>query len=376
MLSATLFKFGPYNICFWNLLFFAIIIVVSMLLRRVIHKMLRRSLRNANIRVEGRMVTWLKVLSQSIYLLAFYIAVLSLRINNSDVSFMDFLDFKIIDLEKFNLSFYHILVILLIYFAARMSVNLVKLYITRKFRDKNEFNEGIEFIYIQIAKYVIYVMAIIASLKALDINLTILITSSVGLFVGLGLGLQDVFKDMIAGIVLLIEGNIRVGDVVEINSGSKSESIVAKILKINVRTAHIETRDGNVLIIPNTKITQDNVENWTHGSKLTRFRIPVTVAYGSDTELVVRILKQAALSHPKVKKTEPVLVRLSDFGDNGLYMELIFWADQSWDIQNYKSEIRFEIDRLFREYKVRIPFPQRDIRIHQNDTTLERPFDQ
>lgn len=375
MLSATLFKLGPYNICFWNLLFFAIIIVVSMLLRRVIHKMLRRSLRNANIRVEGRMVTWLKVLSQSIYLLAFYIAVLSLRINNSDVSFMDFLDFRIIDLEKFNLSFYHILVILLIYFAARMSVNLVKLYITRKFRDKNEFNEGIEFIYIQIAKYVIYVMAIIAILKALDVNLTILITSSVGLFVGLGLGLQDVFKDMIAGIVLLIEGNIRVGDVVEINSGSKSESIVAKILKINVRTTHIETRDGNVLIIPNTKITQDNVENWTHGSKLTRFRIPVTVAYGSDTELVVRILKQAALSHPKVKKTEPVLVRLSDFGDNGLYMELIFWADQSWDIQNYKSEIRFEVDRLFREYKVTIPFPQRDIRIHQKNTTTE-PSDQ
>jgi small-conductance mechanosensitive channel len=257
-----------------------------------------------------------------------------------------------------------------------MSVNLVKLYITRKFRDKNEFNEGLEFIYIQIAKYVIYVMAIIASLKALDVNLTILITSSVGLFVGLGLGLQDVFKDMIAGIVLLIEGNIRVGDVVEINSGSKSESIVAKILKINVRTTHIETRDGNVLIIPNTKITQDNVENWTHGSKLTRFRIPVTVAYGSDTELVVRILKQAALSHPKVKKTEPVLVRLSDFAENGLYMELIFWADQSWDIQNYKSEIRFEVDRLFREYKVRIPFPQRDIRIHQNDTTLERSSDQ
>jgi small-conductance mechanosensitive channel len=375
MLSATLFKLGPYNICFWNLLFFAIIIVVSMLLRRVIHKMLRRSLRNANIRVEGRMVTWLKVLSQSIYLLAFYIAVLSLRINNSDVSFMDFLDSRIIDLEKFNLSFYHILVILLIYFAARMSVNLVKLYITRKFRDKNEFNEGIEFIYIQIAKYVIYVMAIIAILKALDVNLTILITSSVGLFVGLGLGLQDVFKDMIAGIVLLIEGNIRVGDVVEINSGSKSESIVAKILKINVRTTHIETRDGNVLIIPNTKITQDNVENWTHGSKLTRFRIPVTVAYGSDTELVVRILKQAALSHPKVKKTEPVLVRLSDFGDNGLYMELIFWADQSWDIQNYKSEIRFEVDRLFREYKVTIPFPQRDIRIHHKNTTTE-PSDQ
>ena len=367
MLSATLFKFGPYNICFWNLLFFAIIIIVSMLLRRVIHKMLRRSLRNANIRVEGRMVTWLKVLSQSIYLLAFYIAVLSLRINNSDVSFMDFLDFKIIDLEKFNLSFYHILVILLIYFAARMSVNLVKLYITRKFRDKNEFNEGIEFIYIQIAKYVIYVIAIIASLKALEVNLTILITSSVGLFVGLGLGLQDVFKDMIAGLVLLFEGNLRVGDIVEIYGTTRSNqkstnTIVAKILKINVRTTQIQSREGNVLIIPNTRLTQDQIENWSHGSELTRFTINVVVDFGADTELIKRLLTQAAMAHPKVKKNNPVMVRLANFGENGLELELIFWADQSWDINNYKSEIRFEIDRLFREYNVNIPYPHRTIK--------------
>jgi small-conductance mechanosensitive channel len=246
---------------------------------------------------------------------------------------------------------------------ARMALNLVKLYFARKFRDRPDFNAGTEFIYTQIAKYIIYVFAILASLKALEIDLTLVVTSSVGLFVGLGLGLQDVFKDMIAGIVLLVESNVRVGDVVEISSGGKTESIVAKILKINVRTTHIETRDGNVLIMPNTKLTQEFVENWSHGSPLSRFRIPVTVAYGTNTELATRLLKQAALSHPKVKKSEPVIIRLSDFNDNGLYMELIFWADQSWDIQNYKSEIRFEIDRLFREYKISIPYPQRDIHI-------------
>jgi small-conductance mechanosensitive channel len=65
------------------------------------------------------------------------------------------------------------------------------------------------------------------------------------------------------------------------------------------------------------------------------------------------------LAHPKVKKNNPVIVRLSDFGDSGLELELIFWADQSWDINNYKSEIRFEIDRLFRNYGIEIPYPQR-----------------
>jgi len=188
-------------------------------------------------------------------------------------------------------------------------------------------------------------------------------TGSLGLFVGLGLGLQDVFKDMFSGVVLLVEGNIRVGDIVEISNGGKSESIVAKILKINVRTTQIETREGNVLIMPNSKLTQEFVENWSHGSELSRFRIVLTIDYNADTELVTRLLKQAALGHPKVRKSHPVDVRLSHFGNNGLELELIFWADQNWDINNYKSDIRFEIDRLFREYKVTIPYPQNTVHL-------------
>ncbi|NBX79163.1 MAG: hypothetical protein EBQ94_02105, partial [Flavobacteriales bacterium] len=83
-------------------------------------------------------------------------------------------------------------------------------------------------------------------------------------------------------------------------------------------------------------------------------------------ELVQTLLKQAAMAHPKVKKTHPVFVRLADFGDNGLKLELVFWADQSWDILNYKSEIRFEIDRLFREYKISIPYPKRSVIIEKS----------
>ena len=80
--------------------------------------------------------------------------------------------------------------------------------------------------------------------------------------------------------------------------------------------------------------------------------------------MIKRLLKQAALAHPKVKKSHPILVRLSNFGDSGLELELVFWADQSWDINNYKSEIRFEIDRLFREYEIKIPYPKSDILIN------------
>jgi len=273
-------------------------------------------------------------------------------------SFFDFLDFKLIDTDKFDVSLYDIIALVVIFIAAKMVLKIVKINIRKKFRAKEDYNKATEFVYIQIAKYVIYLFAIIFALKAIDIDITILLTGSAALLVGIGLGLQDVFKDMFSGLVLLFEGNVRVGDIVEISNGGKTEPIVAKILKINVRTTQIETREGNVLIIPNAKLTQEYVENWSHGSELSRFRITLTVEYGSDTELIIRLLKQAAFAHPKVRKNHPVDVRLSHFGNNGLDLELIFWADQSWDINNYKSEIRFEIDRLFREHKVAIPFPQ------------------
>ena len=368
MLSWTLFKLGPYNVCLWNIILLAIIFFTSIILRRVIHRYLRRYLKSANIRLEGRGLTWLKLISQSIYILAFYIAIISFNINNEDVTFTDFLDFNIIETRKFTLSFYHILVIFAVFFGARMLLNIVKIYISKKFRNKPNFNAGTEFIYVQIAKYVIYVFAILISLKAVEIDLSLLITGSLGIFVGIGLGLQDVFKDMFSGFVLLFEGNVRVGDIVEISNGGKSDAIVAKILKINVRTTQIETREGNVLILPNSKLTQEYVENWSHGSDLSRFMIKVSVAYGTDCELVSRLLKQAALAHPKVRKSEPVEARLSNFGNNGLELDLVFWADQSWDINLHKSEIRFEIDRLFRQYEIVIPFPQSTI--HFADNTI------
>lgn len=375
MLIKTLFKLGPYNVCFWNIIILVAIFLTSLVLRRLIHKMLKRYLKNANIIVEGRGITWLNLVSQSIYVIAFYFAIISFNINNVNVTFGDFLDFKLISTKKFNLSFFHILVIVAIFFSAKMILNIVSIFISKRLRKRPNFSPGTEYIYIQIAKYFIYIFAIVSVLKSLEIDLSLLITGSLGLFVGIGLGLQDVFKDMFSGFVLLFEGNVRVGDIVEISNGGKSDAIVAKILRINVRTTQIETREGNVLILPNSKLTQEFVENWSHGSELSRFMIDVSVAYGTDGELVSRLLKQAALAHPKVRKSQPVDVRLANFGNNGLELSLVFWADQSWDINLHKSEIRFEIDRLFREYKIIIPYPQNVLHFADKQTKKDDMID-
>jgi small-conductance mechanosensitive channel len=375
MLSTTLFSLGPFKICLWNLVFLSLIFFIAAILKRLIHRSLKKYVQAANINMEGRRIAWLKLISQSVYLLAIYLAFLSLKFNNKLITFQDFLNFKLIDLKSFHLNFFDIFVILTIFFVSRILVNFSKIVIGRKFRKAANIDLSTEYVYVKIAKYFIYVFAIIFCLQILDVDVTLLLTGSAALLVGIGLGLQDVFKDVFAGFVLLFEGNLRVGDIVEITSGSKnstksSNGIIAKIVKINVRTSQIQTREGNVLIIPNTRLTQEQVENWSHGSELTRFMINLTVEYGANTELIKRLLKQAALAHPKVKKSHPILVRLSNFGDSGLELELVFWADQSWDINNYKSEIRFEIDRLFREYDIKIPYPKRDILMNSDKENL------
>lgn len=364
MFSTTLFNLGPFNICLWNLIFLAIIFLTAAILRRIVHKSLRNYAKSANINLQGRRLTWLKLVSQSVYLVAIYVGVLSFKFNNEDITFGDFLDFKLINLKSFQLDFYDILVIVSVFYGARIIVNLVRLYLGRKFKNSESHDLATEYVYMQVARYVIYVFSILLCFQILAIDLTLLLTGSAALLVGIGLGLQDVFKDMFAGVVLLFENNIRIGDIVEINSvgnNGDKEGIIAKIVKINVRTTEIQTRDGNMLIIPNTKLTQELIANWSHGSELSRFKINISVDYGSNMELVQSLLKQAALAHPKVKKSHPISVILNNFGDSGLEIHLVFWADQSWDIAIYKSEIRFEIDRLFREHKITIPYPKRSV---------------
>lgn len=377
MLSATLFNIGPFNICLWNVFFVVIIFLVAAILRRIVLKLLRKYAKSANITIEGRRVTWLKMISQSVYLVAIYVAVLSFKFNNKDITFADLFKVRLIELPNFKLDFSDLLVIVSVFFGARILVSFSTLLISRRFQRSKNYDKATEFIYIQIAKYFIYIFSIFFCFQLLNVT-SLLLGGSAAILVGIGFGIQDVFKDVVAGFVLLFEAKLRVGDVVEITPVSKAglkstETIVAKILKINLRTTEIQTREGNILIIPNTRLTQEQVENWSHGSELTRFTIKVTVEYGSNTELIQRLLKQAALAHPNVNKSEPVFVRLADFADNGLDLELIFWADQSWDINNYKSEIRFEIDRLFREYKIKVPYPQRVMHVmHETKTSSQQ----
>ena len=209
-----------------------------------------------------------------------------------------------------------------------------------------------------IVRYIIWVSVIIISLDTLGFKVSLLLASFAMLLVGVGLGLQQLFNDVSSGIVILIEQSIKVGDILQLDNGS-----VGRVVAIGIRTSQIKTRDDIVLIIPNSKLVNDIIINWSYNEQLTRFYVQVGVAYGSDVELVKTLLLEAATHHPQVSNTPSPFVRFIDFGNSSLDFQVFFWVENAIIIENIKSDIRFEINRLFAGNNIQIPFPQRDLHI-------------
>jgi potassium efflux system protein len=204
--------------------------------------------------------------------------------------------------------------------------------------------------------YLLWMFGILIALTALGLSTTSLTVAFGALGVGLGFGLQNIFNNFVSGLILLFERPVQVGDVVEVN-GTWGE-----ITKINVRATQVQTYDNASLIIPNSEFISKQVTNWSFKDLRLRRIITVGVAYGSDVELVRKTLLEVADNHPRIfKKPEPDVL-FDDFGDSALIFRLRVWT--TIDFFAYApSDIRFEIDRLFRERGITIPFPQRDIHI-------------
>lgn len=375
-LTYTLFKIGDLKIAAINIIILVVLIILSRFLIKKIRKKIRDYLINKKLRLEEKKITLIKLLGQGAYFMAFVLSIESLRINNTSTNFNQILEFNLISFGKFHFGLSHVFEIIVILFVARILVNLLKLYVQRSSIDKDlELDHGTQYVVLQLLKYAIYIFAVLIILNNLGVNPVLLIGSSAGLLVGVGFGLQDLFRDVVSGFILLFEGTTKVGDIIEIPNTANQQgtgNMVAKVLKINIRTTKIESRDGNTLIIPNSILTREYVNNWSYSSALTRFSIKFSVEYGTDLDKVKELVSAAVSGHHQVKRKGMVNVRVLSFGDNGIEMDVLFWADQTWRIEFFKSDIRYEIDKTFRENGIVIPFPQRVISYSKKDQEPDR----
>ncbi len=208
----------------------------------------------------------------------------------------------------------------------------------------------------------VWVIAIALVLESIGIKVTLLLAGSAALLVGIGLGLQQTFNDVISGIILLSERSIEVGDVLEIDSD------VVIIESIGLRTSKAMNRDDISIIIPNSLITTSKVINWSHQSHQTRFKINVGVAYGSDVDFVIKILEESAFEHSEIQNKKLIEARLLNFGSSSLDFQLLFFSANIFRIGKMKSDIRRKINKNFTKNNIVIAFPQIDIHLKSNSS--------
>jgi small-conductance mechanosensitive channel len=206
---------------------------------------------------------------------------------------------------------------------------------------------------------------VVLQLWGLDLSSLTIFASVIG--VGIGLGLQGIAKEFISGLVLIFERPIRVGDFVNVGE------LMGTVERISVRSTEIRTMDEVSIIIPNSRFLEAEVVNWTHHSPVSRLKLPVGVAYGSNLSVVRSALIDAAKEHPDVLSEPAPRVFFKGFGDNSLDFDLLIWISEPPKQFRIKSDIYFRLEAILRHRHVEIPFPQRDLHIRSGSLPVEIP---
>jgi potassium efflux system protein len=210
-----------------------------------------------------------------------------------------------------------------------------------------------------------YAMLVCFSLMILDfVNVPLTGFAFMGgaMAIGIGFGSQNILNNFISGLIILAERPIRHGDLVEI------DGLLANVQHIGARSTRVRTGANLEIVVPNSKFLENNVANWTLSTTRIRVSVNVGVAYGSDPELVMQILRSAAIDQPGVQTTPEPIILFKEFGDNALHFECHFWIHMQTMMEGEKirSDVRCRIDKRLAEANITIAFPQRDIHI---DTT-------
>lgn len=269
---------------------------------------------------------------------------------------------KVRDLLEYNISLggtnitlmgvIQIILILVIFFVIS---KLLRRILRKRFL--THLAEGLQFVILRMVHYGLMILGFLLAINIVGIQMTSLAVIFGLLGVGLAFGLQNITSNFVSGIILLFERPVNVGDYIEVSN------VVGRVVSINMRSTTIITVDNITLIVPNSRFIEDTVTNWSVGDPKIRFTIPVGVAYGSDTELVRKILLDVTYSHPSILKEPEPDVIFKEFAESSLNFELRAWLPSPLGRIMVMSDLNYAIDKAFRENNINIPFKQIDIHL-------------
>jgi small-conductance mechanosensitive channel len=229
---------------------------------------------------------------------------------------------------------------------------------TMKVLKRTAFDAALQYAIARISGYIVMLIGFYIALTAVGINLNSLAVVAGAVGIGIGFGLQNIVQNFIAGIIILAERPIALGDRVEVGT------VAGTVSKIDLRSTEIVTNDNISIIVPNSNFLTNPVTNWSHGDPRVQMRIPIGVAYGTDIEKLKRVLTEVGMENPHALKEPACTVYFVAFGDSSLNFELGVWTKtMTHNPQRFRSDLNYAIERKLRENKIEIPFPQRDLHI-------------
>ncbi|WP_290622437.1 mechanosensitive ion channel domain-containing protein [Kangiella sp.] len=270
--------------------------------------------------------------------------------------------------EGSSINLWQLLLAVLFVIIAWLVSRYVAKFIGRKILKMMNISDDNVIIIQRLVFFVMLGIIVVTVLSFLKVPLTAFAFISGAIAIGVGFGAKNVMDNFISGWILMSERPVRINDVVEM------EDQLGRVIQVGNRSTMIRRIDGAHLVIPNSTLLQSNLINWTLVDPNIRNSVKVGVAYGSDVEKVRDILMQIMQDSDSVLKDPEPTVIFEDFGDSALVFEIWYWAQINTirELRKIRSDLRFEIDRRFRQNDIVIAFPQRDVHLHFADDVAKQ----
>lgn len=262
------------------------------------------------------------------------------------------LEYQLLHIGEYILTISNVLGVLLIWLTVWVVLRLARRIIYKGLKSMMG-DRGRRHSLFLIVQYIAWVLGTMGIFRVVGLDISVLLAGSAAFLVGIGLGLQQIFRDIASGVFLLFEGTIEVGDVIQV------DGTVGRVEQINLRTSKVLTRDGLTMIVPNHKFIVERVINWSHQDKTpSRFYVTVTVNYNTDEKLVRQLLLDCAAEHPDVVTDDPDRLpqaRLTDFTKTDMVFEMQFWTNRKFEVEIVRSELRYALREKFRQHCIQEP---------------------
>lgn len=258
-----------------------------------------------------------------------------------------------------------ILIFFLVIYLSIVIANFIREVLEEDVLSKMKMKKGVPYTIALMTKYTLVTLGVVLAVSAAGLP-TDSLTVILGAFgVGIGFGLQNIFNNLVSGLILLFERPIQIGDTIEV------DTLMGNVRSIGIRSSNVRTFDGAEIIVPNGNLISNNVINWTLSDDRRRIELLVGVSYSSDPHKVHEVLLNIITNHPDIETDPTPTVLFKNLGDSSLDFRMLFWTKEFNQWIKIKSDILFQVFDDLKAAGIEIPFPQRDLHVRSIEQGIE-----